>query len=1122
MADPYPAQIWRYAAANPNVQQGPLPDAYPWSNYGSYYGPGLPPVTGLHLDLTYREDLPPYWRTETGELSLVAEEPAAYPGRARWVWGTHDGITGWHHCLRFRWALEWIEWTGNTSALFRVKNDVHPLCIGHWGRLFFSRTNSYPGWRHKTPVRVIAVEDDEHERELIELTDVTVPSYHYWPLEISSSWQNRLTTRTSDTAGVITLPEDYGLEADDLIDLTWSGGYRKAVCIDSVDDTLITISGGFGDPLPAEGTNYIAIKRPGGTLYFALYAPYASTYTSLYGFSGPQQRGEIGAQLTDATRLDFEDDHGLTTADRLLIGSTHYAITAATDTTVTISPAKSGSVGVAVDCMPLCAALRADSAVRPNYRFPQPTIPEGDDPPAGQLVATDCQPIRCLSPTSRPALMWTGLETHTWGTWLDHYMLAVAVVPYYLHTHEAGDTIRLLVDYQDADNYFAAEYALIEHPDPEEDKLYFRLRLIDRTDGEETQLSRELYLWDRADSEHRQRDMFQFQVRLDPPLGDYGDNDAILGASVTLPTSSTELYTGAPVKLRGTRKLGLAAPSGDLQIRAIYGPTIGPHATLITRTSDTQGVWSLPPGCWPSREAEMEYAVGNRWYWAVGARTGINDLPFAGAPTAGYYNYSVLIEAIDLDARTLTGRLTSGPALPAVDTLGTPYLLEYYTNRYAPDRRTTSPTMHDIVFPARVDLSVSNWPLFAGDWGLLHNWDGSGPAQASYWACDDPAWDWIGWTSGEAPDDTLALDWAIRDCPAVVGKQTAWYSLTAGEITFPHANHGIRTGDLINIGTGLSGATATVSGAVVSFSGGDAHPGIYEGDLMTPYPVTIVTEHDDQAALITARIFNADAKALYGPHVTTTDNLVLAARLDPIDWRTGPMRADGPADHITFDRASICAPYKLLFAWDAATDPPITILDRTFPDYDTGEWTATIQFPPRAAGWTVPDGFFPNAPGVGFSCTFGPYHTFSGQITAYDHATNQTTWQGYSDYDGGYATLVSRVSDTVGTLDLAAAGATFHLMDVGLTVRIYGSGWSTFATVTARTDTTITFEADGLGDPLPPQGSTYINIQRRRSLPPPGGDYNEATGTTGWYVTTHHHFDPDFAIASELVPAVPL
>jgi hypothetical protein len=566
--------------------------------------------------------------------------------------------------------------------------------------------------------------------------------------------------------------------------------------------------------------------------------------------------------------------------------------------------------------------------------------------------------------------------------------------------------------------------------------------------------------------------------------------------------------------------VGLAVAANAPKIRTIHAPIVEPRAILTTRTSDTEGVWTLPAGCrLPQREADDPWT----WHWtlAVGDPTTLTGLT---TPSQyGQTTYQITVDSLDAEARTVTGTLASirpaQPDLPAVNTVGVPGPLTLHANPATYTAHATPATVHDLIFPARVDLTVSGWTLFDGAWELLHNWASlapwpTGPAAYAVADCDD--WLWPGWSTGDAPDDTPALTWNVDDCPPVWGRLTTRASNTAGTITFPSAGHEIEEGDTVSIGwtsTSVQRTGATVSavaGAAVSFSGG-AGANLPALDTDSCW-LQVTTDGDDQAAIATGRMLNPDTTPLYGDHVTTTTTLTLARRLDPLNWTTGPLRADGPADNLTLDRGAIRTPYRLQFSWAAATDDPITVLARTFPDPTTGEWTATLQFPDRADGWTVPDDTF--------GARFGIYGAFTGSVTAYDDATNQITWEGSSNPWNLFATLSTRTSATVGILTTSAI---YHLVDTGAPITLsWASGTaSTAATVTSRTDAAFTFEADGAGDALPTEGTT-IYVTGRNALPPPEGAYDDATGTTTWYARTYRHFDADFSLASELVDLIPL
>lgn len=73
-----------------------------------------------------------------------------------------------------------------------------------------------------------------------------------YDLAIPPAKEGVLTTRTSDTAGTITLGADHGITTADTVDLYWSGGLRYGVTVGTVSGTSVPFSGGAGDDLPAE------------------------------------------------------------------------------------------------------------------------------------------------------------------------------------------------------------------------------------------------------------------------------------------------------------------------------------------------------------------------------------------------------------------------------------------------------------------------------------------------------------------------------------------------------------------------------------------------------------------------------------------------------------------------------------------------------------------------------------------------------------------------------------------------------------------------------------------------------------------------------------------------------
>lgn len=77
-------------------------------------------------------------------------------------------------------------------------------------------------------------------------------------LTLPSAKAGTLSTRTSDTAGTLTLAENHGIETADKIDLYWAGGRRYNVTVGTVSGTSVPISDGAGDNLPAEDAEVTA------------------------------------------------------------------------------------------------------------------------------------------------------------------------------------------------------------------------------------------------------------------------------------------------------------------------------------------------------------------------------------------------------------------------------------------------------------------------------------------------------------------------------------------------------------------------------------------------------------------------------------------------------------------------------------------------------------------------------------------------------------------------------------------------------------------------------------------------------------------------------------------------
>lgn len=73
-----------------------------------------------------------------------------------------------------------------------------------------------------------------------------------------------LTTRTSDTVGVLTLLAGHGITDAMLVDLYWTGGKRYGCTVTAYDATTVTLGAGAktgGDVLPADESAIVVCKR---------------------------------------------------------------------------------------------------------------------------------------------------------------------------------------------------------------------------------------------------------------------------------------------------------------------------------------------------------------------------------------------------------------------------------------------------------------------------------------------------------------------------------------------------------------------------------------------------------------------------------------------------------------------------------------------------------------------------------------------------------------------------------------------------------------------------------------------------------------------------------------------
>ena len=132
-----------------------------------------------------------------------------------------------------------------------------------------------------------------------------------------------LTTRSTATAGVITIADGHSVLASETVDLVWAGGERYGVDIDSVDATKITFSGGAGDDLP-DSTTAITVGRIISTIMafdgddadiFALNSASSGAMTVTFIDSGDAVLASY--RLTSSNSYTFIWDTGVGTANPL-------------------------------------------------------------------------------------------------------------------------------------------------------------------------------------------------------------------------------------------------------------------------------------------------------------------------------------------------------------------------------------------------------------------------------------------------------------------------------------------------------------------------------------------------------------------------------------------------------------------------------------------------------------------------------------------------------------------------------------------------------------------------------------------------------------------------------------
>ena len=83
--------------------------------------------------------------------------------------------------------------------------------------------------------------------------EVTGNSHEATSPSVAAAKSGSLTTRTDDDTGVVTFATGHGFATNNVIDLFWSGGQRRALTATVAGDD-VTLDGGSGDVLPAVNT----------------------------------------------------------------------------------------------------------------------------------------------------------------------------------------------------------------------------------------------------------------------------------------------------------------------------------------------------------------------------------------------------------------------------------------------------------------------------------------------------------------------------------------------------------------------------------------------------------------------------------------------------------------------------------------------------------------------------------------------------------------------------------------------------------------------------------------------------------------------------------------------------
>lgn len=89
---------------------------------------------------------------------------------------------------------------------------------------------------------------------VLQNTTITSRNLIQFSDELDAAKTGTLTTRTTATAGTLTMTTGHGITTAAKIDLYWDGGSRRSVVVGSVSVNSVPISGGSGDALPAAST----------------------------------------------------------------------------------------------------------------------------------------------------------------------------------------------------------------------------------------------------------------------------------------------------------------------------------------------------------------------------------------------------------------------------------------------------------------------------------------------------------------------------------------------------------------------------------------------------------------------------------------------------------------------------------------------------------------------------------------------------------------------------------------------------------------------------------------------------------------------------------------------------